>query len=58
MTLGHHQDTHPCVMDNNRMKYLELIKEIKKNQGVFLKHYPPAATKSTKIFLASRSQGH
>ena len=35
-----------------------------KNQGVFVKHYgmPPAATKSEKLFLASRSksrsQGH
>ena len=29
-----------------------------KNQGVFVKHYsmPPAATKSKKLFLASRSK--
>ena len=41
-----------------------LIYKLKKNQGVFVKHYsmPPAATKSKKLFLASRSksrsQGH
>ena len=31
-----------------------------KNQleGVFVKHYAPVATKSKKLFLASRSQGH
>ena len=26
-----------------------------KNQGVFVKHYAPAATQSKKLFLASRS---
>ena len=49
-----------CVADHNTWKHENTIHN-KKNQGSFGKHYgiPPAATKSKKLFLASRwSQGH
>ena len=41
---------HFCYKLDSRVKY----------QSVFEKHYnmPPAATKSKKLFLVSRSQGH
>ena len=49
---------------NNDMctKFIIKLKTKQKNQGVFGKHLPPAATNSKNLFLASRSksrsQGH
>ena len=33
-----------------------LFTTVNKDQGVFVEHYAPAATKSKKLFLASRSK--
>ena len=57
-------NTHMCFKFylTSCLSVIVVIIKKEKNQCVFVKHYPPAATKSKKLFLASRSksgsQGH